>query len=153
MTATTLTLLAISFSLHAQSLTGMWESEDELVEFTEAGFFHIYSADLEHAYGTYKVENNALLLHLWPNAKGNITVPVEFEMELSGFMDKTQFHLKVKGTVEAPGKYVYRGPHSLTASDIAMLQSMSMTFHRVNMEIIDGMDGVDDYYYKQKNGW
>ena len=124
------------------NLVGSWQSAGELIEFTEAGFFHLFTSDWGHTYGTYGVHNGQVQFSMWPNASGEITNVTEFAMNLT---QSSSNEIQLANPGQAPVSYSFQGNHSLTKEDIAMLVNMSQTIHGVNMNIINGIN--NDYRY------
>lgn len=131
------------------NIVGAWQTEGEFIEFTESGFFHSQSDNLGETYGTYQISNGQMNISFWPNASGSITTVSDFTMDIKP-LSKQQFQLSISNN--PPSTYTYQGKHRLTSEDIALLVQMSQKIHRVNMNIINGINNDYEYVEVDENG-
>lgn len=134
--------LALSQPLEGRYYGVDAEGNGEWLRFSSAGYFSaVHPVNGEH-YGTFQWNDQVLALEFFPNERLPEGAYVELQCRRVGGTD-----LSITSTDGASVTYEYYDNQTFTLEELYMLSEMSQIMHRLKMDIIDNMDGQDDWIW------
>ncbi|HMQ48992.1 MAG TPA: hypothetical protein PKA00_16010 [Saprospiraceae bacterium] len=131
----------------AQGLEGRYygvddEGKGEWLRFSPTGYFSaVHDVNGEH-YGTFQWNGQLLALDFFPNDRLPQGAYVELQCRRMG-----NGGLLITATNGTSVHYEYYDNETFTLEELHILSEMSQMMHRLQMDIIDNMDGQDDWIW------